>query len=81
MMFFFLRFPLGVLISTLLSMVWLYLLETPDPSIVASYGVGVVAFAVSGCLEILAEPLFVTGQAFLFIKLKVSESVQHSKFS
>ncbi|KAK7101753.1 man(5)GlcNAc(2)-PP-dolichol translocation protein RFT1-like [Littorina saxatilis] len=64
-------FPLGVLISTLLSMVWLYLLETPDPSIVASYGVGVVAFAVSGCLEILAEPLFVTGQAFLFIKLKV----------
>ena len=56
----------------LLSGVWLYLLENPDPSVVAHYGVGVVAFAVSACLEVLVEPLFATGQAFLFIRLKVS---------
>ena len=65
-------FPLGVLISVLLGGVWVYLLENPDPSVVAHYSVGVVAFAVSACLEVLVEPLFVTGQAFLFIRLKVS---------
>ncbi|KAK7476317.1 hypothetical protein BaRGS_00032435 [Batillaria attramentaria] len=63
--------PLAVVWSLLLSSVWLYLLETPDPALVPYYSVGVVTFAVSSCIEVLAEPLFVTGQAFLFVKLKV----------
>nr|KAG5691675.1 hypothetical protein BaRGS_014130 [Batillaria attramentaria] len=65
------RAPLAVVWSLLLSSVWLYLLETPDPALVPYYSVGVVTFAVSSCIEVLAEPLFVTGQAFLFVKLKV----------
>ncbi|XP_076448117.1 man(5)GlcNAc(2)-PP-dolichol translocation protein RFT1-like [Babylonia areolata] len=63
--------PLGVVISVALSAVWLYLLERPEAGVVGDYGVGVVAFAVSGWVEVLAEPLYVTGQAFFFIRLKV----------
>ena len=67
-------FPLGVLISVLLSGVWLYMLESPDPRVIGHYSVGVLAFAVSACIEVLVEPLFVTGQVYLFIKLKVSDT-------
>ncbi|KAL8575487.1 hypothetical protein ACOMHN_013038 [Nucella lapillus] len=63
--------PIGVGISLALSVVWLYLLERPDVALVGHYGVGVVAFAVSACVEVIAEPLYVTGQAFFFIRLKV----------
>ncbi|RUS80480.1 hypothetical protein EGW08_011758, partial [Elysia chlorotica] len=66
-------FPLAVLCSSLLGCVWLFLLgisESPTTSI-TSYTVGVVSFGLSTVIEVLAEPLFVLGQACLFVKLKV----------
>ncbi|BFZ00062.1 hypothetical protein BsWGS_03101 [Bradybaena similaris] len=76
-------FPLAILCSGCLGMVWLYVLENPSTvtsvplenlSIMTSvpgYTVGVFCFALSTIIEVLAEPLFVVGQAFLFVRLKV----------
>ena len=60
--------PLSILCATALTLVWLNLLEQPpDPN----YTLGVLCFAVASIIEVLAEPLYVVGQAFLFVKLKV----------
>ncbi|XP_005103879.1 protein RFT1 homolog [Aplysia californica] len=60
--------PLAGLCCSLLTFVWLHLLDNPAD---AHYSTGVICFAVSTVIEVLAEPLFVVGQAFLFVKLKV----------
>ena len=60
--------PLASLCASALGLVWIYLLDQPvDPYYIS----GVVCFAVATIIEVLAEPLFVVGQAFLFVKLKV----------
>ncbi|CAG5118777.1 unnamed protein product [Candidula unifasciata] len=65
-------FPLAILFSGCLGMVWLYVLENPSTTTsVSGYTFGVVCFALSTIIEVLAEPLFVVGQAFLFVRLKV----------
>ena len=47
---------------------WIHLLDSPpDPH----YKLGVLCFAVAAVIEVLAEPLYVVGQSFLFVKLKV----------
>uniref|UniRef100_A0A8D0EMW4 Protein RFT1 homolog n=1 Tax=Strix occidentalis caurina TaxID=311401 RepID=A0A8D0EMW4_STROC len=65
------RVPLGVFWSILLGLVWLHLLEVPDPSVVPHYQAGVVAFGLSAIIELLGEPLWVLAQAHLFVRLKV----------
>lgn len=52
----------------MLSVVWIHVIEQPE---VSGYAMGVLCFAVSGCIEGLAEPLYVVGQSFMFVKLKV----------
>ncbi|XP_074406141.1 man(5)GlcNAc(2)-PP-dolichol translocation protein RFT1 isoform X2 [Zonotrichia albicollis] len=66
-----LRVPLGVFWSLILGLVWLHLLEVPDPSVVPHYQAGVVAFGLSAIIELLGEPLWVLAQAHLFVRLKV----------
>ncbi|NXQ83512.1 RFT1 protein, partial [Nyctibius grandis] len=63
--------PLGVFWSIFLGLVWLHLLEVPDPSVVPHYQAGVVAFGLSAIIELLGEPLWVLAQAHLFVRLKV----------
>uniref|UniRef100_A0A8D2QQ80 Protein RFT1 homolog n=1 Tax=Zosterops lateralis melanops TaxID=1220523 RepID=A0A8D2QQ80_ZOSLA len=63
--------PLGVFWSLILGLVWLHLLEVPDPSVVPHYQAGVVAFGLSAIIELLGEPLWVLAQAHLFVRLKV----------
>ncbi|KAL2299712.1 hypothetical protein Nmel_012557 [Mimus melanotis] len=63
--------PLGVFWSLILGLVWLYLLEVPDPSVVPHYQAGVVAFGLSAIIELLGEPFWVLAQAHLFVRLKV----------
>ncbi|XP_053932952.1 protein RFT1 homolog isoform X1 [Cuculus canorus] len=68
--------PLGVFWSLFLGLVWLHLLEVPDPSVVPHYQAGVVAFGLSAVVELLGEPFWVLAQAHLFVRLKViSESL------
>ncbi|XP_070558753.1 man(5)GlcNAc(2)-PP-dolichol translocation protein RFT1-like isoform X2 [Ptychodera flava] len=62
---------LGIVCGLALAYFWLRLLERPDPERVPNYSVGVIVFTLSAVLELLAEPLYVIGQALLFIKLKV----------
>lgn len=66
-----LRVPVGVLWATLLSCVWLWLLEVPDPDTMPYYGPAVVLFAWSGVQELLVEPFWVLSQAYMFVHLKV----------
>ncbi|NXH19833.1 RFT1 protein, partial [Bucco capensis] len=63
--------PLGVFWSIILGLVWLHVLEVPDPSVVPHYQAGVVAFGLSAVIELLGEPLWVLAQAHLFVRLKV----------
>uniref|UniRef100_A0A8C6J7U2 Protein RFT1 homolog n=1 Tax=Melopsittacus undulatus TaxID=13146 RepID=A0A8C6J7U2_MELUD len=63
--------PLGVFWSVCLGLVWLHLLEVPDPSVVPHYQAGVVAFGLSAIVELLGEPFWVLAQAHLFVRLKV----------
>ncbi|GAB1608069.1 protein RFT1 homolog isoform X1 [Argonauta hians] len=63
--------PCAALTSAVLGAVWLYLLQSPDPDTVPYYSVGVVAYAASTVIEVLAQPLWVVTQAFMFLKLKV----------
>ncbi|XP_027585350.1 protein RFT1 homolog isoform X1 [Pipra filicauda] len=63
--------PLGVFWSVFLGLVWLHLLEVPDPSVVPHYQAGVVAFGLSAIVELLGEPCWVLAQAHLFVRLKV----------
>ncbi|PIK45196.1 hypothetical protein BSL78_17955 [Apostichopus japonicus] len=63
--------PLGIISGAVFGFVWSTQLETPDPEVIPHYHLAVLIFATSAVLELLAEPLWVLGQAFLFVKLKV----------
>ncbi|CAG2122241.1 unnamed protein product, partial [Medioppia subpectinata] len=67
-----LSIPLSLVFGTILCLIWYYIVEQPDPQVVADYGVGLVAVLVSVVIELLAEPLYVFGQTLWFIKLKVA---------
>lgn len=56
-----------------MGLIWLHLLEVPDPSVVPHYQAGVVAFGLSAIIELLGEPFWVLAQAHLFVRLKVSK--------
>ncbi|XP_077984686.1 man(5)GlcNAc(2)-PP-dolichol translocation protein RFT1-like isoform X3 [Glandiceps talaboti] len=62
---------LGLLCGLALAYFWLTVLEIPNPDSIPNYSIGVITFTVSAILELLAEPLFVVGQALLFVKLRV----------
>ncbi|CAL1538909.1 unnamed protein product [Lymnaea stagnalis] len=65
-------FPIATVWCGILGYIWLYILENPSKtSNVSGYSFGVFSFALSTIIEVLAEPLFVVGQAHLFVKLKV----------
>lgn len=60
-----------------MGLVWLHLLEVPDPSVVPHYQAGVVAFGLSAVIELLGEPFWVLAQAHLFVRLKVSKEAKY----
>ncbi|KAH9492269.1 Oligosaccharide translocation protein rft1 [Bulinus truncatus] len=65
-------FPVAVVWCLSLGYVWLYVLDNPSStSPISGYTAGVVCYSLSTAIEVLAEPLFVVGQTFLFVKLKV----------
>ncbi|XP_071960225.1 man(5)GlcNAc(2)-PP-dolichol translocation protein RFT1-like isoform X2 [Antedon mediterranea] len=49
----------------------MFLLERPDDAVLPNYDIGVLIFGLSALLELLVEPLWVLGQALLFVRLKV----------
>lgn len=63
--------PFSVVVCCILSFVWISLLQRPDPSIIPYYDFGATCFALSTVIEVLAQPLWVIGQAFMFVKLRV----------
>ncbi len=67
----FCRFPIGLLCSGIFGFVWIYVLEVPDPDDVPHYNLGVVTFAISTWIEMLAEPLWVVSQILLYVRIRV----------
>ncbi|XP_050413460.1 protein RFT1 homolog [Patella vulgata] len=64
-------FPVAIVCCSLLSFVWLYMVDVPDTQLIPYYNIGVICFAISTVIEVIAEPLVIVGQAFMFVKLKV----------
>uniref|UniRef100_H2YH75 Protein RFT1 homolog n=1 Tax=Ciona savignyi TaxID=51511 RepID=H2YH75_CIOSA len=63
--------PVGIVITVFTTYFWRNILENPDPSMVGNYPEAVVVFGTCACMELVAEPLWVVAQLFLFVKLKV----------
>uniref|UniRef100_A0A1E1XA61 Protein RFT1 homolog n=1 Tax=Amblyomma aureolatum TaxID=187763 RepID=A0A1E1XA61_9ACAR len=63
--------PVCVFIGAIMSFVWLFVLEQPDPLVASGYALGVHCVVISVVIEVLAEPLYVVSQAFHYIKFKV----------
>jgi oligosaccharide translocation protein RFT1 len=61
--------PLGIVTAVLLSVIWLFVLEQPSTD---HYFWGVLAYSLAAVLELCAEPLWVVGQIFLYVRLKVA---------
>lgn len=68
--FLWLTVPLCMSCGFLLRFTWLNI-ELPDASQVSHYHLGVNVVVICTILEMLAEPLYVLGQSYHFIKLKV----------
>ena len=47
-------------------------MEVPDARTVPYYSLSVAAFGLSAFLELIVEPLWITAQYYLFIRLKVT---------
>ena len=62
---------MGLVCMVLLIYCWAYLFENPDPLAVPYYGIAVLVFGFCAWIELFAEPLWIIGQTFLFVKLKV----------
>lgn len=62
--------PAGLFFAVSLAWVWNHLLERP-PATVGDYTTAVAIYAGCAVLELLAEPLWVTAQILLMVKLKV----------
>ncbi|CAN7988839.1 unnamed protein product [Ixodes hexagonus] len=63
--------PVSVCIGAVAGVAWLFLLQRPDPDLVAGYPTGVCAIVASVVIEMFAEPLYIVGQAFHYVKLRV----------
>lgn len=66
--------PVSIVIGSVLSWVWLYMLESPDPELVPGYTFAVICFTLSAILEILARPLFIVARKLMFAKLRVLQN-------
>uniref|UniRef100_F6Z932 Protein RFT1 homolog n=2 Tax=Ciona intestinalis TaxID=7719 RepID=F6Z932_CIOIN len=63
--------PVGIVWTIILVYCWRNLFENPDPAEIPHYPLAVVIFGCCACVELIAEPLWVLAQVFLFVKLKV----------
>ena len=67
------RLPIGVCAAGVFGYIWLYILEQPDSVAIPHYDIGVYCFAGSALIELLAEPLWISGQIYLFVRTKVGK--------
>jgi len=63
------RIPIGVACTGAFGYLWAYALD--QPGTVSHYQGAVWCYALSVFIELLAEPLWVVSQLFLFVRLKV----------
>eukprot|EP00794_Sanderia_malayensis_P003237 gene3237-3718_t len=63
--------PVGCALGLLLAAIWAFCFEQPPQHFSTFYNRAIAVFAVSGVFELLAEPLWLVGQAFLFVRVRV----------
>ncbi|CAG0918562.1 unnamed protein product [Notodromas monacha] len=66
-----LSFPGAILCSFAFGSVWVFLLSVPPKEITSNYSIGVVLTCICCCVEKLAEPMYIAGQALRLVKTKV----------
>jgi len=63
---------LGVFWSVVCGVLWLYVWERPDPSIVPFYNAAIYWYCLASLIEIVVQPLAIVAQILLYVELKVS---------
>ncbi|XP_064464432.1 protein RFT1 homolog [Ornithodoros turicata] len=63
--------PVSAVIGVPLGCLWIFVLRTPDPEVMPNYTMGVCTTVTCVMIELLAEPLYIIGQAFHYVRLKV----------
>ena len=71
--FLFCRPIVGIFASLCFCYIWLNHLDLPNPAEIHSYSIGVTAFSLAAILEMTIEPLFIIGQAQLYVRFKVKQ--------
>lgn len=63
--------PIGLLVGSGLSFIWLTTLSVPSSSLIDAYHFAVLAMPLSVWIELLSEPMYIYGQLNAFVKLRV----------
>lgn len=68
----YLTIPIAVVIGLFFSSLWYFAFERPDEEAVPYYQFGIVSIYISVIIELIAEPFFIYGQRYDYIRLKVA---------
>ena len=68
----FYRVPLSAVFGVIFGWIWLSILDVPDASVIPNFYFGVLCYALAPCIATLARPLFIVGQSFFYVKLRVN---------
>ena len=63
--------PVSIVWSTVMGVIWSYYLPSPPPELESQYHHAVMVVAMTGVLQMLAEPPMVVGQVMMFVRMKV----------
>ena len=67
----FFRIPVGFVFTIFLIYCWIKVLDVPDSVALPYYPFAAITFGLCAWFELFVEPLWIIGQTFLFVKLKV----------
>lgn len=61
----------GLVTSLVLGFTWMTYLEQPSSDLIGQYRICTVLFALASVIELISEPMWIFGQSFSFVRLKV----------
>ena len=73
--------PISIFVTVIVSYIWVYFLEHPDPELVPNYSLAVVWYACASVIFLLTEPLYIVSQMLLFVRAKVANSFIKNRIS
>lgn len=64
--------PLSAVFGVIFGWIWWSILDVPDASAIPNFYFGVLCYALAPCIATLARPLFIVGQSFFYVRLRVA---------